>query len=327
MSVRKTESRLPQGLQATDLGEAIVAPDGRCALVSYTSSPLAAGRENMYVVFITDVGLAGSVHSFEWTFIENGGTPAVSSTDFGQQTYTAAAEGSLDIGIRMLDAGAAEQASISFSQDIGPLNDALETLIADANNNPGPGMGNPDVLRELVNDLNPYYGTVLLTTPEAGNGFKKFLFSTINDGLIQRKAPDRYYQLDQVAASLNSGETDFVSSIAPGLGVAAVRLSLVAMMLPPASIPYTELPPTSAENAAADEQIRIKLGALSENDRIDMFNLVRFPKSNVKLCGKLLEALRDKFFAGVNFDDVLAKMSGTMGDWIILNYNKGPLKR
>jgi len=66
---------------------------------------------------------------------------------------------------------------------------------------------------------------------------------------------------------------------------------------------------------------------MSEDDRIDLFNRIRFPKSNIMLCGKLLEAFRDKFFNGVNFDDVLQKMSGTMANWISLNYNKGPLHR
>ena len=98
-------------------------------------------------------------------------------------------------------------------------------------------------------------------------------------------------------------------------------------MLSPASIPFTELPETNAENVAADEQLRQQMAAMPEEDRIDWFNLVRFPKSNIALCAKLLEALRDKFFPGVVFEDVLKKMSGSMSDWIMLNYNKGPLHR
>jgi hypothetical protein len=33
--VRKTENRLPPNFQAADFGETVVAPDGRCALVSF----------------------------------------------------------------------------------------------------------------------------------------------------------------------------------------------------------------------------------------------------------------------------------------------------
>ena len=73
MAVRKTETRIPTGLVASDLGESFVAADGRCALVSFITSPLAVNRENTYVVFVTDAGLAAQAHSFEWSFSENGG--------------------------------------------------------------------------------------------------------------------------------------------------------------------------------------------------------------------------------------------------------------
>jgi hypothetical protein len=327
MGVRKTESRLPAGSQPADLGESVVSPDSHCCLISFITAPLAVGRENVYVVFVTDAGLSALVTSYEWTFTLDAGTPEVKATDIGQIVYTPSAEGYLTVKLRLLDAGATEQATLSLTQQVGPLNAELETLIAGATNNPGPGMGNPDVLRELVNDHNPYYMNVPLQTPESGDGFPQFLFSTVIDGALETKQEKRNYLLDQVAVSINNAETDFASAIAPGLGVARIRMVLLAMLLPPSPLPFTELPDGNAENAAADEQLRQKLAAMSEEDRIDLFNRVRFPKSNIMLCGKLLEAFRDKFFNGVNFDDVLRKMSGSMSDWIILNYNKGPLHR
>jgi hypothetical protein len=327
MPVRKTESRIPQGLQATDLGEAVVATDGRCALVSFISAPLAVNRENSYVVFVTDPGLAAQVQTFEWTFTEDIGTPIVQTSDFGQMDYTPSAEGYLALRVRLLDSGSTEQANLTLTQQIGPLNAALEEMIVAAADQPGPGSGNNEVLRELVNDHNPYYMQVTLKTPETGTAFQSFVFSKINDGALQRQPDERSSQLDQVADSINTGNTDFISATAEGLGVAGVRLTLVAMMLPPNSIPYTELPSTNAENAVADEQLRETLAGMAEPDRIDLFNLVRFPKANITTCGKLLEALRDKFFAGVDFDDVVTKMSGTMATWIVLNYNQGPQAR
>jgi len=327
MSVRKTESRLPAGFQPVDLGEAVVSPDEHCCLVSFITAPLAIDRENIYVVFVTDPGLSGSVTSFEWTFTLNDGAPDVTTTDFGQTSFTPSSQGSLTVKVRLLDAGSTEQASLSLTQQVGPLNEELEALITEAANNPGAVMGNPEVLRELVNDHNPYYMNVPLQNPEAGDGFSQYLFSTVVDGALETKQDKRNNLLDQVAASINNAETDFASAIGPGLGVARVRMLLVPMLLPPSSLPFTELPDGNAENAAADEQLRQQIAALSEDDKIDLFNRIRFPKSNIMLCGKLLEAFRDKFFSGVNFDDVLQKMSGTMANWISLNYNKGPLHR
>ena len=62
--MRKTETRLPAGLQPADLGEAVASADGHCCLVSFITAPLAVNRENIYVVFVTDAGLAASVQSF-----------------------------------------------------------------------------------------------------------------------------------------------------------------------------------------------------------------------------------------------------------------------
>jgi hypothetical protein len=54
---------------------------------------------------------------------------------------------------------------------------------------------------------------------------------------------------------------------------------------------------------------------------------VRFPKSNITLCGRLLEALRNRYFSGTNFNDVLTGMSGTRAHWITRHYLEGPLVR
>jgi hypothetical protein len=327
MSARKTESRIPPGLQPSDLGEAVTSADGRSCLVSFVTAPLAVLRSNVYVVLVTDAALASSVASFEWSFVEDGGTPTVRTTEFGETEFAPSVEGYLDLTVRLLDAGSSELASLSLVQQVGPLNAALEQQIADAADKPGPGLGNTDVLRELVNDHNPYYLNVALRTPEPGEAFKRFVFSTVYEGALRRTPAARAQQLGRVAESLNAGAPDFASAVAPGLGAAGVRLPLAAMMLPPNSLPFTELPQSDAAYAFGDEQLRTALASLSEDARLDLFTLARFPKTNITTCGRLLEALRDKLFAGTSFDDVLTKMSGTMAQWIALNYRRGPLQR
>lgn len=327
MSVRKTESRIPQGLQPSDLGEAVVSLDGKCSLISFIMAPLAVARENMYVVFVTDPALASSTASFEWSFIEGSRPPIVKTSEIGQLAYTPLTEGFLSLKVRLLDGGSSEVASLSLTQEIGPLNVVLEEMIAKAVDKPGPTVSNVEVIREVVNDHNPYYKDVPLKTPESGNSFLNFLFSMTNDGVLQRSSAERKSQLELVANSINNGETDFVSAIGSGLGVCGLRMLLLTMLLSPSLLPYQELPDPTDKNMIADAQIRQKLAALSESDRIDLFNVIRFPKTNIKACGQVLEALRDRFFSGVNFNDVLTKMSGAMGDWILLNYKKGPLHR
>src|SRR5215471_11534114 len=97
MTVRKTETRLPIDLQASDLGEASVAADGRAALISFVTSPLVVGRENVYVVFVTDASLATNAEIFEWSVTEGAGAPQVQTTDHGEFAYTPTSETTLGL--------------------------------------------------------------------------------------------------------------------------------------------------------------------------------------------------------------------------------------
>jgi hypothetical protein len=327
--VRKTESRLPPHLQAADFGEAVVAPDGRCALVSFITAPIVVDRENVYVLFVPDAALAGVSHSFEWIFTENGGAPATQTTQVGEIAYRPQATGDLAITVRVLDGGNTEQARIDMTQDVVPLNGELESLIAEAGNEPGPGIPHPDVARELVNEHNPYYQAVALQAPESGDAFKHFVFGMVFDGALQRDAPRRKQHLDRLAESLNSAGDDFVSLTAEGAGVCGIRLALLAMIFgsPSPLLTWTELPEPSAQRAAADEQLREQLATLDETQRIDLFNLARFPKSNITQCSRIIEALRDRYFSGANFNAVMTGMSGTRAQWITKHFREGPLKR
>jgi hypothetical protein len=326
MTVRKTETRLPTNLQASDLGEAIVAADGRAALVSFVTTPLVVGRENIYVVFVTDATLAGTAESFEWSFTEGDNTPQVQTTDHGEIAYTPSAEVTLGVTLRILDGSGSEQAKLSLSQEVVAINAELEGLIAEAQNQPGPGVANPEVARELINDHNPYYQNVVMQAPESGDAFQQFLFSVVFDGALQRTSADRKQHLADLADSLNNGGGDFSTLAAKRSGVAGLQLPLLAMTLP-AMLDFTELPEPADQRALAAEQLRQSLAALDEEKRLDLFNLVRFPKSNIAQCARILEALRDRYFPGTNFNDVLTGMSGVRAQFIMAQFTDGPITR
>ena len=57
-----------------------------------------------------------------------------------------------------------------MKQLVVPLNGNLESLIGDAQNEPGPGVSHPDVARELVNEHNSYYQAVPFRRPKAEMG-------------------------------------------------------------------------------------------------------------------------------------------------------------
>jgi hypothetical protein len=326
MPVRKTETRIPTGMQPADLGQAVVAADSRCALISYVPNPIVLTRENTYVVLVSDPGLAAATLSFEWTFVENGGAPNVQTSDFGEKTYTPTATGTLAISVRLLGAAAAVQAELSMQQAIVISSVPLETLIDEAVSSTGPTAGSPDVLRELINEHNLYYQNVATQAAEAGEGFKKFVFSMVYDGASRKNRAERKTNLNELAASINTTSVDFATASSSGAGVCEIRPLLLSMILPGMTA-WTLLPEDNAQRRVQMDTLLQALAAMDETKRIDLFNILRFPKSNIVYCGRLLEALRNAYFNTTNFEDVLSGMSGARSQWIIGQYRQGPVVR
>jgi hypothetical protein len=313
-------------MQPADLGQAVVAADSRCALISYVPNPIVVARENTYVVLVSDPGLAAATLSFEWSFIENGGAPNVQTSDFGEKTYTPTATGSLAISVRLLGAAAAVQAELSMQQAIVISSVPLETLIDEAVSSTGPTAGSPDVLRELINEHNLYYQNVATQAAEAGEGFKKFVFSMVYDGASRKNRAERKTNLNELAASINTTSVDFATASSSGAGVCEIRPLLLSMILPGMTA-WTLLPEDNAQRRVQMDTLLQALAAMDETKRIDLFNILRFPKSNIVYCGRLLEALRNAYFNTTNFEDVLSGMSGARSQWIIGQYRQGPVVR
>lgn len=331
MPVRKTESRLPANFQADDLGEAVTAVDGRCVLISFVTSPIVVGRENTYVLFVTDSALATAAQSFEWAFAENDGAPDFYTTQHGEITYRPQSTGKLTLITRVLSTGNVEQASLTIEQEIILTSAEVETLISTSRNEPGPGITNPEVVRELVNEHSRYYQNVALQVPESGDGFKRFVFRFALEGALNRTPAQRRQHFDELSASLDGKGNDFAALTAEAVGICGIRLALLAMVVPkipgnPATfIDWTELPEPSDQRTFADEQLRKKLAMLDEKTRVDLFNLARFPKSNITQCGRILETLRDRYFTSTTFETVLSGMSGMRALLLARHYREGPL--
>jgi hypothetical protein len=329
MGVRKTETRLPAGLTAADLGESVISPDGRCCLISFNTAPLAASRPNSYMVFVTDAGLAATVESYQWSITEDGFEPYSETTTVGEFTYLPVNAGNLGIDVQLLDGSDKVLASLSMSQELGGLNPTIEDSIAAAAGQAGPGAGNPDVLRELVNEYYTYYQGVHLKTPEADDSFKRFVCGVLFDGVLKYPAAKRKDINNEIAATLTDNPAAFSTAAGNAVGPAALRLAVLAMNYPVGSplLPWTELPDGGSANALADELLRQKLDALAEDNKIDLVNIARFPKTNIAFCAAIIENLRDKYFAGASFKDVLTGMNGTREHWITKHYTTGPIAK
>jgi hypothetical protein len=333
MPVRKTESRIPTGLQPSDLGEAVAAADNKSVLISQIARPLVQGRENLFTVMVMDAALAQQVQTFDW-HAEEGAAVTIASqvTQFGELAYIPSAIGPLSIRVRLMGAGNAQLGEITMALEIIAVSAALETMIGAARNEPGPTISHPDVARELVNDLDPYYHDLPLGGT-ANADFSKYVFAAIHDGLLRRDAAGRRSHLDRLAAALNDNNGQFALEAATGAGVSGLRLGLLAMVMPagagsaPPAMGWTEFPKPNAKRVEAEDVHLRALSALSEPVRIDLFNAARFPKANIRFAALAFEELRDRYFPGTDFNSVITGQGGVRSRVIIEHYREGPILR
>jgi hypothetical protein len=330
MSVRKTESRIPENFQASDLGEALVAADGRCALVSFLSSPITIQRENTYVLFITDTALGAVVDSFEWMFVSNDIPDDPVVTSEGEVSYVPQLAGRLDILANLRDDSGATVATIQMTQAVQPLNRELELRILFEGPVPGPTLGNVEVAREIVNDLSSYLAQLAPPAAEAGEAYRELIYGFVRNGALHRAPDDRKTHLRRLADALNGDGFDLPFLLDEGVGVCAVRIPLLAMM-PQAGggalpLAFRELPEEQLARSAALSALVRDCASLGTNMLIDLFNQLRFPKQNITRCAGILATLRDRYFPGTPFGDVLTGFDGTRIQWLIKHFRIGPVK-
>ena len=328
MTVRKTESRIPANFQATDLGEANVAADGRCALISFISSPLVVNRENRYVLFVTDPALAATAQSYEWAFAENADAPTTQTSDHGGISYRATEIGTLDLTVRILDSNNAEQASLQLTQEVLPLNSELEDLISDSEQKT-PVAADPETSRELVNDVRGYIDELVPRDADDDSSLNKLIFSVAYAEAMLLRPADRALQLEQVAFALNEdAAASFADQSETGIGLCRVRPQVLAMHLSatPAGtdwlIPPREFPHDPAARGPIRKELLQALAELEEPRRLDLFNLLRFPKSNLKMGVHLLEAMRTQYFSGEALPSILADED--KAKLLISEFKEGP---
>lgn len=324
MAVRKTESRIPDSLQPEDLGQAVTS--NGVSLISFVTSPVVVDRNNHYVVMIVNAGIAAAAQSYEWSVSVNGGAATVSVTNIGEFMVDPQQTGTLVVSVNVRDAANATLATVTLNQHVVSPSEQLEDMIAEAHSQAGPGMADPDALRELINEHNLYYQNVTTQNAEPLTGFRKLVFNLAFEGVMKKDGAERRRHLDQLAMAINSGEMDFTMLSMDGAGVCSVRLLLLAMTVPN-MMPWTLLPEDPNERTLAAQELHQSLSQLDDNKKVDLFNLVRFPKSNITSCGRILENLRSRYFGTTNFDDVLTGMSGTRVQWIIAQYRQGPITR
>ncbi len=329
MSVRKTESRIPGGFTSDDLGlKAVSATHANVILVSFLSSPTAARRIQNYVVFVTDAALAATVNTYEWSFTN--GAVTTQTTSVGIAGYTPTNIGMLTVTVNLKNAANVTLHSVNLSQQVISLNEALELKIEQEENN-FPGAGNPETSREMINDIRPYIHAIL--PPASNDVYNRALSSLGYARILQTPQLRRNLLIEDLANILNTQPANFYAQAKEGMGLCKTRPQLLAMFADnPASAGHTYLDPAALELAAGANAatrttnaaaIETAFNALSVDVQVDLFNLLRFPKSHVAMAKKIADGLNSRYFAGTGIGATLGITADAKK--LITEYETGPI--
>lgn len=327
MPVRKTESKIPVGFTAADLGLNAVSPTSAdVILVSYLSSPTAAQRIQNYVVFVTNAGLAATVQSYDWVF--NNGAATNLNTTVGIAEFTPQNTGTLTVSVTLKNATNNALHTVTLSQQVNALNNALELLI-DQTESSFPLAGSPETSRELINDLRPYVSAIIPTATD--ELFNKAVCSLVYARSLQTPQIRRNVLLEDLANILNTQPANFYAQAKDGFGVAKTRPHFLAMAYPNPATPGSnflngttfELPSPSTSTQRTDNAAAIEtaFNALGVDVHVDIFNLLRFPKSHIARIKRLMEGIATTYYS-------TASIGATLGNTdnakiLITEYEQG----
>ncbi len=331
MTVRLTESRLPTGYTASDLGrdhEVAVPGGGKYILVSFLTSVVQHTIQE-YVVFAIDA----DADEYRWTIDElsPGGGPEITTTDVGILEVLYDNPGGYDVTVEIIENGAVVT-SLNILEIVGPRDSALEQRITQEYI----GAETADILRELRNDFRSYIQLASDATP-AADGIPTRLIAAILDyetHIHPKRGTAGAYELAKAGDPSKIRETEIADlaaaydkpwlaplpkTLGPGqLGEPRVA-SLEGLM--PWREAFLGTPLVRRILLIEDADDFYELNYLKQ---IDTFNLVRFPKSNIALVAKLLARLKNRSnrWPGVAKADVLADLD--LVSVVATEYHLGP---
>lgn len=329
---------------AEKLGEAsnLGGPNQEFIIVAYYSSPVQAGIElpfwNKYVAFVDETKVSGNL-AYEWTikFKKNNGDLVHQSGATGVPIIMVDAKNFTDPNI-VLQAAKVEvslkipsisSTPVTLVQNLQGLSQNIENFLAAAlvDTVPRASAGNPFVTREVANRIRPYLS-------EAGSAYGKELDIPANltgalaylNILIQDNKEHKHHLFPSTLlenaglsnAINNNAQYDFFEKAPPALGICPIRPHLLAMYLPKNANPdidnisatgpgYATYTPYQVidGNAVTGKTVFDAFMALPPGEKADIYNQLRFPKSNIRLCAFLLHQLKKTYstWAGLTKDE------------------------
>lgn len=331
MTVRATERRIPVGFHPSDLGQCSYTNDGNVVLISYLTEPLTQTSVNEYVVFVLDEDIAARCEEYQWIIYENryGEYHEIEddSTDDGLYSLTPESLFMLKIEVKLIDDNDQVISALSLEQNVKSLDGRVERMIDESTFSSI--VGSAATSREVVNDLKEYIDSAVdqgrhnghrieipkallaaivyhetLWRPKGWEFWRDYLtyvsFLAVSE--LTDKPVRRDKELALVANELNGDYlSEITTQIDNSLGVCQIQMQTLAMSLRRHTsnerycewIQYDNSDDDKEKERKVNNRIQ-NLTSLSIEDKIDLFNLLRFPKSNIYMCAKILSELNSR---------------------------------
>ena len=326
------------------------------ALVSYLTSPLTKGTLNQYVLFVIDPDLASSVASYLWLVsksIDVGAAPipvtSRESTE-GVFDYRPTETGEFFVTVYLKDSSGAILDSVEMRQTVIPFSPAFDDIVNDlsltiyrlwSDKKPNIEIGEAAATNELANDFYRYIQDSSVEPIDgqpnqipwqllAAIAYREMFFAPkeTKAGFYYNK-PDRSTEFDLYRNYLNGTSWGWVDVADWSLGVCQIQPQTLATSLtnPVTQTSYT---PFLEEDKLkkdgplqSDARFQAYL-ALSLEDRVDLFNLLRFPKSHLRMCNIILQKLKNRTNRVPLLDDQQVLADDKAIQIIATEYNQGP---
>ncbi len=324
MVVRETEKRLPPNfddpnvpIDPVNLGQFFKYNNGDYLLVSYLSSPVALGSVIDYVVFVLN---GTNIDKYIWEVFDGTSFSPPIETEIGIFEYETKKLGNHSITVKLKIDGVADSVGqLTLNHEVVPLNPALENFfnpetISNSLNTEMSQIaigGDEITSRELINNFRNY---ILDATSEKINGMdiparllagiaykemkriprKTGFLSSFLANIPKIYSIYRNKEIENVAEELNNGGTPNNA-----IGVLQITPLTTAMVLtkPGTSTTYLNwhnYPIDKKERKNLYEQDLESYKLLDHNFKIDFFNLLRFPRSNIEIAVKFLQKLKNR---------------------------------
>jgi hypothetical protein len=183
--------------------------------------------------------------------------------------------------------------------------------------------------RELVNDVRVFIDELAPRSADPDSSLNKLLFAIAYAEAMSVRPADRSTQNQALAAALGADQAEsFTDQAASGIGLCQVRPQILAMFVSATAggttpmLPLREFPKDEAARAPVIATLRKEFVALAAPQKIDLFNLLRFPEANLRMAMQLVQKLMEKYFPGSSLPDILA--DSEKAKTLIKQYKEGP---